>query len=188
MNAPLDPLALLGYEQWPTNGRWNWRPTLIHERLWMGGVPDSDALTLMGPEHLGGSWSPSAHKALFDAVVSLTALDGPAGTGVLELRAGMVDDHAGGIDKVLLTEALAHVLRWHRAGLRVLVRCRAGLNRSGAVAALTLMELEDLEFDSAVAKLRSLRSELVLNNQSIFDGVRAAADDPDFWVRVRSLS
>jgi protein-tyrosine phosphatase len=55
-----------------------------------------------------------------------------------------------------------------RAGRTVLVRCRAGLNRSGLVTAQTLIELGD-DPRMAIERVRRARSESALNNTIFVD-------------------
>jgi hypothetical protein len=189
--APLDPLVGLGYEllgseTWP-HGQ-DWHPTLITERLWVGGVPDSDTMTVAHQARLGADWSPSAHLGEFDAVVTLSALNGPGGSGVLEMRAGLLEEGDPAAMRQLVLEAVAAAVRWHDQGYRVLIRCRAGLNRSGLVGTLTLMELTGTDFDTSLRMLRELRSMNVLNSGRLESIGRDYAGDETFWETVRKLS
>jgi hypothetical protein len=74
----------------------------------------------------------------YDAVVTLYAWAQPVGWEVEELHYGFAGAlHGEDISRVLRAAAWAHE-RW-QAGDRVLVRCQAGLNRSGPVTALVLI-------------------------------------------------
>lgn len=141
-----------------------WEPTEVWERLWIGGTPDEDTLLTAREADLGVNWSPSANVKSFDAVVTLAASVGPAGTGVREYRAGLVDLGGGEPDSEMVLEAVNAVVAWHAQGLRVLVRCRAGMNRSGLVTALALTQIADLNYDQAVELLRTRRGPKVLYN------------------------
>lgn len=170
MRAPRDPLTafeeeLLLHAQWARDIAWE--PTEIVDRLFVGGAPDGDTMLTATASDLGQAWSPSAHAGLYDAVVTVAASVGPAGTGVLEMRAGYVDIGGGKPDPRLLAQAVASGVAWHRAGLRVLIRCRAGMNRSALVAALVLVIDQGMDFVDAVALLRSRRHALVLSNEDL---------------------
>lgn len=185
LDPPLDPLIfseeeLLPHSQW----LWDipWEPTEIIPRLWMGGTPDNDTMLTANPENLGQAWSPSAHIGMFDAVVTVAASVGPAGTGVLEFRAGYIDDLNGNDmpDLYLLAQAVRMCLEWHAKGLRVLVRCRGGMNRSGLVTALALTAGHDMLFTEAVQLLKEKRHELVLYNTKLVEYGNKLAVNPEF--------
>ena len=95
--------------------------------------------------------------------MTLTPLAGPAGTGVAEFRVTFPDRDGAVPPRHNLVEAIDWATRRHRAGDRVLVRCHAGLNRSGLVAVPVLTWIdESLSFDQALLRARTLRHELVL--------------------------
>lgn len=100
----------------------------------------------------------------FDTVVTLYAQAQPAAVHVEELRYGFADGTMALID----VERLLRTAQWARArwrsGDRVLVRCQAGLNRSGLVVCLVLM-LEGLSPTDAIATVRQRRSPMALCNQ-----------------------
>ena len=167
---PRDPLTGIKTELDPQH-TWtstvDWAPSMVYPRLWVGGVPDLEAMTLDVPGGRGPTWSPSAHKERFDAVVTMSALAGPAGSGVLELRAGLIDKVGEQPSPELVAEAVAATLRWHGEGKKVLVRCRAGLNRSALVAALALVHLEGITPGQAVTALRERRHPDALCNPTL---------------------
>lgn len=133
----------------------------IQPGLWLGGTPDDEWLD--GQVAWDDGWVTRDARP-FDAVVTLFALAQPFGWGVEELRYGFAD---GGIDEVDLLAvrrcaAWAHT-RWQN-GDRVLIRCQAGWNRSGLVAALVLM-MDGFAADEAIELLRERRSPSVLCNR-----------------------
>ena len=88
----------------------------------------------------------------------------PAAWGVEEARYGFPDADLGpqAIERAVALARHAH-RRW-RDGARVLIRCQAGVNRSGLVMALTLMN-HGLAADDAIALIRRRRGTAVLSNR-----------------------
>ncbi len=123
----------------------------------MGGTHDdatvADPMPLSG---LGG-------RRVFDAVVTLYAWAQPVDWEVEELRYGFGDGalHGEDLGRVLRAAAWAHQ-RWS-AGDRVLVRCQAGLNRSGLVTALVLVSA-GWDPAEAIRHIRARRSPHALFN------------------------
>lgn len=107
-------------------------------------------------------------NAGFDAVLTLFAWAQPFGWGVEELRYGFMDAHPRYADMSRIVEAAqwAH-LRW-TGGQTVLIRCQAGLNRSGLLTALVLM-LDGWEAEEAIRTIRATRSEVALCNDDFVD-------------------
>jgi hypothetical protein len=136
--------------------------------LYQGGTDDDDWISMPRPLDSGDEPRP------FDAVVTLFAWAQPFGWGVTELRYGFADAHPRYADLSRVVEAArwAHG-RW-RAGDRVLVRCQAGLNRSGLVMALVLM-LEGMSPAEAITLIRRQRSAVALCNDDFVDWLLADA-------------
>jgi len=136
-----------------------WVPNEIVTGLYMGGTADDD--TIDNSRHL---YADAATEG-FDAVATLYAWARPAGWGTEELRYGFMD---GGLDADTV-RTVVDTARWvHRrwsAGATVLVRCQAGLNRSGLITALVLM-LEGRSALEAIALLRERRSPWALCNDA----------------------
>jgi hypothetical protein len=135
----------------------HWRGSEILPGLFMGGTAD-DAVT----------WSPAEPSDLmddkpYDAVVTLYAWAQPVGWDVEELRYGFADATIDCIDLPRLQRAAQWAWQRWKAGDRVLVRCQAGLNRSGLVTALVLMR-EGYAPDEAIRLLRERRSPWALCN------------------------
>ena len=140
------------------NDRWPaYAPDQILPRLFQGGTED---------DHVVGEGVPVDHyrgERPFGLIVTLYADAQPAPWGVEEIRFGFPDGNLteSAIERVLRIALTAHD-RWI-AGERVLIRCQAGVNRSGLVTALVLM-LQGMSAEEAIALLRERRSPMVLNN------------------------
>lgn len=130
--------------------------------LWMGGTEDEDTTDV------GKPLSTFEQAVPFDAVVTLFAWAHPMPWGVEELRWGFADSQMSLVDEARLHRVAewAHS-RWQQ-GDRVLIRCQAGMNRSGLVTALVLMRA-DYSAADAIALLRRQRSEVVLFNSHFVD-------------------
>lgn len=145
----------------------SWRANEILPGLYMGGTADDDVTFV--PAQRSGFHDDKP----YDAVVTLYAWAQPVTWTVEELRYGFGDAnmrHAD-VDRVLRAATWAHD-RW-KAGDRVLVRCQAGLNRSGLVTALVLMR-EGFSPVEAIALIRLRRSPWALCND---DFVRWLCED-----------
>ncbi len=142
--------------------------------LFQGGTPDDD----WRPTHeINLALQPSrdaAMEASIDAVVTLFARATPWGSGVMELRYGFPDARpsAATLEQVVEAARWAH-RRW-TSGERVLIRCQAGLNRSGLVTALVLM-MEGSSVAEAIAAIRSARAGVALCNTHFVDWLVADA-------------
>jgi hypothetical protein len=136
----------------------SWRADEILPGLFMGGTHDeatvADAMPLRG---LG-------QDRAYDAVVTLYAWAQPVDWEVEELRYGFGDGALYGDDiaRVLRAAEWAHQ-RW-QSGDRVLIRCQAGLNRSGLVTALVLIQAGWAPAD-AIRHIRAKRSPHALFNR-----------------------
>ena len=134
-----------------------WTPDEIVPGLFMGGTADNDTVDVARGLHQGAATND------FDAVATLYAWARPADWGTEELRYGFMD---GGLDLTTIRSVVSTAIwvheRW-KAGSKVLVRCQAGLNRSGLVTALVLM-LEGHTALEAIELLRTRRSPWVLCN------------------------
>lgn len=127
--------------------------------LFMGGTADDDTVDFAVK-------APNLdYQAPFDAVVTLYAWANPFSWGVEELRYGFGDGNMNFVD-IERVIRIAHwaLDRWSN-GDRVLIRCQAGLNRSGLITALTLI-LGGYEPDEAIQIIRARRSSYALFNQS----------------------
>lgn len=128
--------------------------------LWMGGTDDDD--TLVEPRRLRDKAFITV--ADFDLVVTAYAWARPVDWEVEEIRFGYYDSddiRDLPIERVIAVARKAHDA-W-AAGDRVLIRCQAGLNRSGIITALVLM-LAGYDATDAIDLMRAKRAPGVLCN------------------------
>lgn len=139
--------------------------------LFQGGTPDedwrADAFESGVPQD-----APAVH---FDAVVTLFAWAQPCDWEVEELRYGFpdADPRHADMSRVVRAAQWAHE-RW-RAGDTVLIRCQAGLNRSGLVTAMVLI-LDGASPEQAITRIRARRSPVALCNDHFVDWLLDRAD------------
>lgn len=147
---------------WPA-----YAPDEILPGLFQGGTEDHDVI-----------WQPAARRLRgdfpFDLVVTLYADANPAPWGVQEIRFGFYDADLAEEDahRVIAIARQAH--RAWTSGERVLIRCQAGVNRSGLVSALVLM-LEGYSPEAAIELLRQRRGRRVLCNADFERWLRTQA-------------
>jgi Dual specificity phosphatase, catalytic domain len=152
-----------------------WSP--VAPGLWQGGTHDDDTINAQLTYHEMVRGERQVTAELFDAVVTMYAWARPADWGVKELRFTFGDGlHVPDDDDVFDVVQWAHK-HWSN-GQRVLVRCQAGLNRSGYIAALMLIR-SGMAPSDAVKLLRESRSRWVLFNDAFERAVLGA--DVDFW-------
>lgn len=149
-----DPTSIYARDDawWPA-----YAPSEILPGLWQGGTEDHDVV---------GTPRPDGHYRRdypFDLVVTLYADAHPVPWHVEELRFGFYDAGLApeSAERAIALARYAHS-RWQQ-GARVLIRCQAGVNRSGLVTALTLM-LDGHSAADAIALMRERRSPAVLTN------------------------
>lgn len=157
--------------------------------LFQGGTDENDEL---GVTHISGertlrSWEiqdlitaiqVKAHE--FDTVVTAYVHANPCGQNVKEMRftffdGNMNDFHPENDLFWLVREAHQD---W-KAGKRVLIRCQAGLNRSGLIMALVLIR-EGYTPDEAIELIREKRCEAALCNDRFVSYLKHQAD-VEFW-------
>ena len=138
--------------------------------LIMGGTQDGDTVDFAAelPYGLGNH--------TFDAVATLYAWAQPMGWGVEEMRLGIYDSEMDPafISNVMRLARWTHE-RWSEGG-RVLVRCQAGMNRSGLVTALALM-IEGHSAEEAISMIRNARGKSCLFNNHFVDWLINEADE-----------
>jgi hypothetical protein len=132
-------------------------PTEILPGLWQGGTSESSHLGMpTKADHYRG-------ERPFDLIVTLYADAQPAPWGVEEIRYGFPDAELDPTDFVRIQEIAAYAAARWQAGARVLVRCQAGVNRSGLVTGLVL-KCAGWPAQRALDVLRRVRSPMVLAN------------------------
>ena len=133
--------------------------------LWLGGTDDFDTIDftarLVGPRDIS--------KLDFDTVVTLYAYARPVDWFVEEMRYAFYDEETASkwsnFDEQALMRAAKFAHEQWKANNKVLVRCQAGINRSGLVMGIVLM-LEGYTADQAITLMRTKRSSAVLLNKS----------------------
>jgi len=102
--------------------------------LWQGGTHDFDTLEFPKEYPIWKS------QREFDSVATLYAIAHPVGWGVAERRYGFPDSALSEKDIPEIHDIAEWAHREWKAGKKVLIRCQAGLNRSGICMALVLMK------------------------------------------------
>jgi hypothetical protein len=138
--------------------------------LFMGGTHDDDVIDVQcSKKHL-------IAKSKFDAVITMYASAKPVDWHVQEIRFGVYDGSMNQIDiKRLMETAYWGYQKW-LSGDQVLIRCQAGLNRSGLITALILM-LDGLKAEDAIRLIRKNRAEIALINNQFVDWLVHEATD-----------
>lgn len=131
--------------------------SLIAPNLYQGGTDDLDVI------HLPVTNNRPRTDLPFDAIVTMYAWARPADWNVQEFRYGFPDSLMSDIDLNRLREAAGFGYSRWKSGDRVLIRCQAGLNRSGLVMALILIK-DGMTPERAIELIREGRGEDALCN------------------------
>ena len=129
----------------------------IAPNLFMGGTADEDVI------HQAVAYTKARTDLPFDAIITMYAWANPADWRVQEFRYGIYDSAIADIDLDRLKQAVEFGYNRWLSGDRVLVRCQAGLNRSGLVTALIMMST-GLDAETAIEQIRKNRAEIALFN------------------------
>jgi protein-tyrosine phosphatase len=132
--------------------------SMIAPNLFQGGTDDLDVI------HLAQTNNRPRTDLPFDSIVTMYAWARPADWNVQEFRYGVPDAAITDIDLDRLRQAVDFGYDRWKQGDRVLVRCQAGLNRSGLVLALILIK-DGLTPQDAIARIRDNRGEDALFNR-----------------------
>ena len=132
--------------------------SMVAPNLFQGGTDDLDVI------HLAQTNNRPRTDLPFDAIVTMYAWARPADWKVQEFRYGVPDASITDIDLDRLRQAVDFGYDRWKQGDRVLVRCQAGLNRSGLVLALILIK-DGLKPQDAIARIRDNRGEDALFNR-----------------------
>ena len=132
--------------------------SMIAPNLFQGGTDDLDVI------HLAQTNNRPRTDLPFDAIVTMYAWARPADWKIQEFRYGVPDASITDIDLDRLRQAVDFGYDRWKQGDRVLVRCQAGLNRSGLVLALILIK-DGLKPAEAIARIRDNRGEDALFNR-----------------------
>ena len=133
--------------------------SMIAPNLFQGGTDDLDVI------HLAQTNNRPRTDLPFDAIVTMYAWARPADWHVQEIRYGVPDGQMAEIDLNRLRQAVEFGYERWKAGDRVLVRCQAGLNRSGLVTALILIK-DGLTPHEAITCIRENRGPDALFNEN----------------------
>ena len=136
--------------------------SMIAPNLFQGGTDDLDVI------HLAQTNSRPRVDLPFDAIVTMYAWARPADWNIQEFRYGVPDASISDIDLNRLRQAVEFGFDRWKAGDRVLVRCQAGLNRSGLVLALILIK-DGLTPQEAINRIRENRGSDALFNADFHD-------------------
>lgn len=132
----------------------------ILPNLFQGGTDDEDTIWERKREE------PQITKDFFDTVITAYQYANPADWLVKEIRYPFYDSPSmSGIDFKELFQIVRIAHEDWKSGKRVLIRCQAGLNRSGLVMALVLMR-EGYSAEEAICLIRDKRSQYALFNST----------------------
>ncbi|MEN9342435.1 MAG: hypothetical protein RIR24_22 [Actinomycetota bacterium] len=137
--------------------------------LWLGGTHDEHDLRLQARY---GSDLPPITTEDFQTVVTMYAWAMPADWFVKELRYGIYDGDMTDFESSDLHELVATAHRDWKAGKKVLIRCQAGINRSGLIMALVLIR-DGMNPEEAIELMRTKRARSVLRNRVFEDWLKA---------------
>jgi hypothetical protein len=148
----------------------------ILPNLWQGGTGDEDRI---GDKHYQFDRGlVSIKKRHFDSVYTFYGHANPVDWLVKEFRYGFFDNHDTNFDMELLKRIVVAAHDDWKRGERVLIRCQAGLNRSGLICALVLIR-DGYEPADAITLMREKRHEQVLFNPNFEDFL--LNQDTSFW-------
>jgi len=141
----------------------SYQPTSLYSEiapnLFMGGTADEDVI------HQAVAYNKARTDLPFDAIITMYAWANPADWRVQEFRYGIYDSAIADIDLDRLKQAVEFGYNRWLSGDRVLVRCQAGLNRSGLVTALIMMST-GLDAETAIEQIRKNRADVALFNNN----------------------
>lgn len=156
--------------------------------LFQGGTDDSDTMgaylregNSSGYARIFGQISTGqVTKKHFDTVATLYSAANAVGKSVKEIRFAFHDGDMSDLDPE--TDLFFMVREVHsdwKSGKKVLVRCQAGINRSGLVTALVLIR-DGYSPEDAIRLIRDNRCEAALSN-SRFEKWLLEKADISFW-------
>ena len=131
----------------------------ILTNLFMGGTDDEDVI------HIPARIYSRREDLPFDSIVTMYAWARPADWNVQEFRYGVPDASIKDIDLNRLRQAVEFGYDRWKQGDRLLVRCQAGLNRSGLVMALILIK-DGFTPYQAIDLIRQRRTDIALFNEN----------------------
>ncbi|MEO0024105.1 MAG: hypothetical protein RL196_546 [Actinomycetota bacterium] len=161
--------AVIGENNGERAGLWS----EILPGLWQGGTDDGDWID-------SGKRRGHVTKFDFDSVYTFFGAANPADYGVHETRFAFYDGDMSDFD--VEADLLPIVEKAHNdwvSGRKVLIRCQAGLNRSGLVMALVLMRA-GRDARAAIDLIREKRCDAALCNSTFEHWLLSAGSTPTF--------
>ena len=140
----------------------------IAPNLFQGGTDDLDVI------HLPVTNNAKRTDLPFDAIVTMYAWARPADWQVQEFRYGVPDAKISDIELSRLRQTVEFGYDRWKSGDRVLVRCQAGLNRSGLVTALILIK-DGYTPEDAINAIRTHRGPDALFNMNFANWIQDEA-------------
>ena len=144
----------------------------ILPRLFLGGTDNFDVV-----QETKRNRDAFITKESFDTVITAYAWANPCDWGVKEIRTTFYDGDMSDINWKDIYQAVDIAYADWARGLRVLLRCQLGANRSGLQMALTLRKAGYSSID-AIALMREKRSSWVLCNAE-FEDYLIRLDEPE---------
>lgn len=135
--------------------------SMVTPNLFQGGTDDLDVI------HLAQTNNRPRTDLPFDAIVTMYAWARPADWNIQEFRYGVPDASIKDIDLSRLCQAVDFGYDRWKQGDRVLVRCQAGLNRSGLVTALIMIK-DGLTPQEAINCIRDSRGPDALLSENFY--------------------
>lgn len=143
--------------------------------LWQGGTDDYDVVGVSS-----GYGATRVTRSHFDSVYTLYARANAASWNVKEIRYGFGDGDMSDFEpEADLAFAVREAHADWKAGKRVLIRCQAGLNRSGLVMALVLIR-DGYTPAEAIDLIRAGRGDSAMCNPTFERWLRKSAR-LEFW-------
>jgi hypothetical protein len=134
--------------------------------LWLGGTDDADTIEHALPRMELEVEPRVINITEFQSVVTAYAYARPADWLVEEFRYAYYDaDDITHIDLPSLYRAATYARDAWKSGRKTLVRCQAGLNRSGLIMAVVLL-MDGYTAEDAIHLMRTRRSRWVLCNET----------------------
>ena len=144
--------------------------SMVAPNLFQGGTDDLDVI------HLAQTNNRPRTDLPFDAIVTMYAWARPADWKVQEYRYGVPDAQISDMDLTRLRQAVIWGFKQWQRGDRTLIRCQAGLNRSGLVTALILMK-SGMSAESAIKLIRKNRADIALFNDHYVKWLMTSGED-----------
>lgn len=144
----------------------------ILPNLFMGGTDYRDRVER-------GMTNPYITKDDFDSVYTFYGSANPVDWFVEEYRYAFLDSNRDKLDSSKLRRAVLMAYEDWQSGKRVLIRCQAGLNRSGLITALVLMR-SGMTAEEAIEHIRVSRDSYCLYNNYFTNFLKR--QDPLEWL------